>query len=40
MKGSDDTLFATADGIVRFTTKGKGGKKYANVFEEEKVELA
>ena len=40
MKGSDDTLFATADGILRFTTKGKGGKKFANVFEEEKVELA
>ena len=40
MKGSDDTLFATADGIVRFTTKGKGGKKFANVYEEEKVELA
>ena len=40
MKGSDDTLFATADGILRFTTKGKGGKKFANVYQEEKVELA
>ena len=40
MRGSDDTLFATADGILRFTTKGKGGKKFANVYQEEKVELA
>lgn len=38
MRGSDDTLFATANGILRFTTKGKGGKKFANV--EEKAELA
>lgn len=30
-KGSDDTLFALADGIVKFETK-KGNRKYVNVF--------
>ena len=32
-RGSDDTLFALKDGVLRFETKGKG-KKYANVYEE------
>ena len=29
-KGGDDTLFAVADGIVRFITK-RGNRKYINV---------
>ena len=29
-KGGDDTLFAVADGIVRFVTK-RGDRKYINV---------
>jgi large subunit ribosomal protein L27 len=29
-KGSDDTLFAVADGIVKFETK-KGNRKFINV---------
>ena len=32
-KGSDDTLFATVDGKVRFETKSQG-KKYASVYAE------
>ena len=38
-RGGDDTLFAKVDGKVSFVTKGKGGKKYVNVFQED-VELA
>ncbi|MDO5715830.1 MAG: 50S ribosomal protein L27 [Tissierellia bacterium] len=38
-KGSDDTLFATVDGIVSFETKGRGGKKFVNVSAQE-AELA
>ncbi len=30
-KGGDDTLFAVADGIVKFETK-RGNRKYVNVF--------
>ena len=29
-KGGDDTLFAVADGIVRFVTK-RGNRKYINI---------
>jgi large subunit ribosomal protein L27 len=29
-RGRDDTLFALADGVVRFST-GRGGRKMANV---------
>ena len=29
-KGGDDTLFAVADGVVRFVTK-RGNRKYINV---------
>ncbi len=39
-RGSDDTLFATANGKVSFVTKGKGGKKIVNVYAEETAELA
>lgn len=38
-RGGDDTLFAKVDGKVSFVTKGKGRKKYVNVFQED-VELA
>ncbi|WBW49215.1 50S ribosomal protein L27 [Peptoniphilus equinus] len=31
MRGSDDTLFAVADGIVKFETKGRGNKKIVSV---------
>lgn len=37
-RGSDDTLFATVDGVVKFETKGKGTKKTVSVYPE--VELA
>ncbi len=30
-KGSDDTLFAVADGIVKFEVK-RGNRKYVNVY--------
>ncbi|MFZ1517159.1 MAG: 50S ribosomal protein L27 [Ignavibacteriaceae bacterium] len=30
-KGSDDTLFAVADGIIKFETK-RGNRQYVNVF--------
>jgi large subunit ribosomal protein L27 len=30
-KGSDDTLFAVADGIVKFETR-RGNRKFVNVF--------
>ena len=30
-KGGDDTLFAVADGFVKFQTK-RGNRKYVNVF--------
>lgn len=33
-KGGDDTLFATADGIVKFETKGKG-KKVVSIYPVE-----
>lgn len=32
MRGNDDTLFATADGIVKFETKGRGNKKIVSVY--------
>jgi len=31
MRGRDDTLFATANGIVEFCTKGPKNRKYVNV---------
>jgi large subunit ribosomal protein L27 len=31
MKGGDDTLFAVADGFVKFETK-RGKRKYVNVY--------
>ncbi len=30
-KGGDDTLFAVADGFVKFVTK-RGGRKFVNVY--------
>ena len=35
MRGGDDTLFATADGVVKFETKGRGSKKVVSVLTEE-----
>jgi large subunit ribosomal protein L27 len=35
MKGKDDTLFATSDGIVKFEQKGRGKKRYVSVYTEE-----
>lgn len=35
MRGSDDTLFATVDGRVKFETKGRGNKKVVSVYTEE-----
>ncbi|EGY79604.1 large subunit ribosomal protein L27 [Peptoniphilus asaccharolyticus DSM 20463] len=32
MRGNDDTLFATADGVVKFETKGRGNKKIVSVY--------
>lgn len=32
MKGGDDTLFAVADGFVKFETK-RNNRKYINVYE-------
>ena len=32
-KGGDDTLFAVADGFVKFETK-RGNRKYVNVYPE------
>ena len=32
MKGGDDTLFAVADGFVKFVTK-RNNRKYINVYE-------
>ena len=32
-KGGDDTLFAVADGFVKFETK-RGNRKYINVYPE------
>ncbi|EGS29618.1 MAG: 50S ribosomal protein L27 [Peptoniphilus sp. oral taxon 375] len=34
-RGSDDTLFATANGIVKFERKGRGMKKVVSVEAEE-----
>ncbi len=34
-RGSDDTLFATSNGIVKFETKGRGMKKVVSVEAEE-----
>lgn len=31
-RGSDDTLFATIDGKVKFETKGRGNKKVVSVY--------
>lgn len=36
-RGNDDTLFAVADGTVKFETKGKGGKKFVNVYAQEEL---
>ena len=36
MIGSDDTLFATADGIVKFERKGRDKKQVSIVTEENK----
>lgn len=33
-KGSDDTLFATSDGYVKFETKGRGMKKVVSIYTE------
>lgn len=33
-RGKDDTLFATADGYVRFERKGRGNKKVVSVYRE------
>ena len=33
-KGSDDTLFATSDGYVKFETKGRGMKKVVSIYAE------
>lgn len=33
MKGSDDTLFAVADGVVKFTKK-RNNRQFANVVSE------
>ena len=30
-KGSDDTLFAKADGTVRFVTRGRNSRKFVDV---------
>lgn len=35
MRGKDDTLFATEEGILRFETCGRGMKKYASVYKIE-----
>lgn len=35
MRGGDDTLFAVADGRVKFETKGRGNKKVVSVYTEE-----
>ena len=35
MRGKDDTLFATEEGILRFETRGRGMKKYASVYKIE-----
>lgn len=35
MRGSDDTLFAVADGKVKFEIKGRGNKKVVSVLTEE-----
>lgn len=35
MKGKDDTLFAVADGRVKFEVKGRGNKKTVSVLTEE-----
>ena len=32
-KGGDDTLFAVADGFVKFVTK-RGGRKFVNVYPD------
>lgn len=32
MRGNDDTLFATVDGVVKFETKGRGNKKIVSVY--------
>ncbi|KXO16675.1 50S ribosomal protein L27 [Peptoniphilus sp. GNH] len=33
-RGNDDTLFASANGYVKFETKGRGNKKVVSVYEE------
>ncbi|SHG97093.1 large subunit ribosomal protein L27 [Anaerosphaera aminiphila DSM 21120] len=35
MRGGDDTLFAVADGRVKFETKNGGSKKVVSVYTEE-----
>ena len=35
MRGKDDTLFATEEGIRRYETRGRGMKKYASVYKIE-----
>lgn len=35
-RGGDDTLFATADGVVTFARKG-GGRKFVSVLPEEEL---
>ena len=35
MRGKDDTLCATEEGILRFETRGRGMKKYASVYKIE-----
>lgn len=39
MRGKDDTLFAVADGFVRFESRGRDGKKIS-VYPEPKVSTA
>ncbi len=36
-RGGDDTLFATADGIVKFERKGRGTKKVVSVYPAEEL---
>lgn len=38
--GRDHTLFATADGTVRFEAKGVLGRKYVSVIPAERVAVA
>lgn len=36
-RGADDTLFAKANGVVKFEVKGKGKKKTVNVYPKEEL---